>query len=64
MQGEFQLIITSDKNLSFQQNLSKRHISAIILPSNRIRILIRLMPKIEAAIQTIQPGESVQIATE
>lgn len=61
MAGQFELIITSDKNLRFQQNLGKGQISAIIVPSNRVRILVDLLPKIDSAIDTIRPGEAVEI---
>ncbi len=64
MAGRFQLLITTDKNLPFQQNLFKRQISAIGLPSNRIRILKRLMPRIAIVIDTIRPGEFVEIPEE
>ena len=50
MVKRFQIIITTDKNLPFQQNLSKRQISAIILPTNRIRMVMTLPPSIESAI--------------
>jgi hypothetical protein len=56
MAGEFQLI-TNDKNLPFQQNLLRRQISAIIIPNNRIKTLLTLLPKIQSTINTIQPGE-------
>jgi hypothetical protein len=39
----FQAIVTTDKSLPFQQNLAKRRIAAVILPSNRIRMVIELM---------------------
>ena len=58
------LLITTDKNLPFQQNLFKRQISVIGLPSNRIRILKRLMPRIALAMDTIRPGDSVQLSDE
>ena len=61
MAGRFGIIITTDKNLPFQQNLSKRQLAAIVLPSNRIRILRPLMPEIASAIETIRPGEVVEL---
>ena len=61
MAEEFQTIVTTDKNLPFQQNLAKRRIAAVILPSNRIRIVIALMPKIESALTTITPGQFVEL---
>jgi len=61
MAGEFQIIVTTDKNLRFQQNLIKRKICAVILPSNRIRIVIELLPKIEAALAAITPGNFIEL---
>jgi hypothetical protein len=53
---EFQ-IITTDKNLPHQQNLTKRQISAIILPANDIPTVVELLPEIAAAIDMILPGD-------
>jgi hypothetical protein len=61
MAEEFQTIVTTDKNLPFQQNLIKRRIAAVILPSNRIRIVIKLMPEIESTLNTITPGQFVEL---
>jgi hypothetical protein len=61
MAEEFQTIVTTDKNLPFQQNLAKRRIAAVILPSNRIRIVIELMPKIESALVAIKPGQFIEL---
>ena len=61
MAGRFEIIITTDKNLPFQQNLSRRGLAAIILPSNRIRIVTGLMPKIASALITITPGQFVEL---
>lgn len=63
MAQEFQIIITTDKNLPYQQNLLKRQISAIVLPSNRIRIVTTLLPSIESTIGTIAVGQLVELGT-
>jgi hypothetical protein len=57
MAGDFRIIITTDKNLPFQQNLKMRQIFAIILPTNEIPAVIELLPKIEQAITSLSPGE-------
>ena len=61
MAGSFEVIITTDKNLRFQQNLSKRRLAAIILPSNRMRIVKPLMPEIASAIETVRDGETIEL---
>lgn len=57
----FEVLITTDKNIPYQQNLIKRNLSAIIIPSNRIRILKPLLPQIQTAIETIKLGEAIEI---
>lgn len=61
MAGEFQVLVTTDKNLSFQQNLARRELSVIVIPSNRIRILKSLMAQIEIAINTVSRGEVIKV---
>ena len=61
MAGRFELIITTDKNLRFQQDLTSRQIAAIVLPSNRLRIVKPLLPMIESAIRIIRAGEAVEL---
>ncbi len=57
MGGDFQILITTDKNLPSQQDLKKRQISLIILPTNDIPSVIGLLPQIERAIAQIPLGE-------
>ena len=61
MAATFQIFITTDKNIAHQQNLKKRGISVILLPTNRIPLVIELLPKIEEAILTIGIGEFREI---
>jgi predicted nuclease of predicted toxin-antitoxin system len=61
MADDFRIIITTDKNLPSQQNLKKRQIDAIILPTNEVPTVARLLPRIEEAIDTISPGEFKQL---
>lgn len=57
MAGQFQILITTDKNFPSQQNLKKRQISLVILPTNDVPSVIELLPQIERAIAEIPPGE-------
>jgi len=61
MAGRFGIIVTTDKNLPFQQSLPKRQLAAIILPSNRMRIVKPLMPEIASAIETVREGEAIEL---
>ncbi len=59
--GQFQVLITADKNLPLQQNLRKRLVSAIIIPANDVPTVVGLLPKLEQALAVIAPGESIEL---
>ena len=61
MEQQFSILITTDKNLPFQQNLKKRQVSVIIVPANDVPSVIGLLPRIEEAIQIVSPGEFIQL---
>lgn len=55
---EFDVFVTVDRNLSFQQNLPAFAIAVIVLrvPSNRLADLQSLVPQLLAKIPTAKPG--------
>jgi predicted nuclease of predicted toxin-antitoxin system len=57
--AEFDIFITVDRNLSFQQNLPQFDIAVIVLqaPSNRLTDLKPLAPKVLAIISTAPKGQ-------
>jgi hypothetical protein len=57
----FELIITADQNLRYQQNLAGRTISLLILPTNHFTTLVPLAPKLLVALAAFQPGGYVEI---
>jgi len=56
-EGVFDLFLTADKNLRYQQNLKGRRLAILVLPSNRLKALRRMIPSIEAAIAQVVPDE-------
>lgn len=56
--AEFDIFVTVDRNLSFQQNLGSYPLAVIVLgaTSNRLADLQPLIPKLLAAIERAQPG--------
>ena len=58
-QAEFDVFVTVDKNLSFQQNLPKYSIAVILLhcKSNRVQDLLLLMEELLEAIPGAPRGE-------
>jgi hypothetical protein len=59
----FDVFITVDRNLSFQQELSDFNIAVLVLhaPSNRLKDLRPLAPKILSALPTLTKGAAVYI---
>jgi len=60
-EAQFEIFITTDKNLRYQQNLAKRKLAFILLPTNQVPIIATLVPEIEAALNNIQIGDFVEI---
>jgi predicted nuclease of predicted toxin-antitoxin system len=59
----FEVIVTVDQNISYQQSLSERRIALLILcaPTNRLRDLRQIIPAALNALSIIQPGEVVRV---
>jgi hypothetical protein len=57
----FDVFITTDKNLRYQQNLSSRRLAFILLPSNQVPVVAALAPAVAQAIQAIRPGDFFEI---
>lgn len=60
---EFQVLLTGDQNLEFQQNPDVLPISVIILVAvnNRIETLRPLVPRVLEILQNIRPGQFVRV---
>lgn len=60
---EFDVFITVDRNLAFQQNLPQFEIAVLVLHtvSNRLKDLKLLMPKILNTLSIINKGEVIVI---
>jgi hypothetical protein len=52
----FDVLLTTDNNLAYQQNLKERRIAIVVLSRNRWRMVQRVMPKIAAAVHVASPG--------
>ncbi len=61
VEAEFDVFITSDKNLRYQQNLKNRKIAILLLPSNQIPLIERMLPQIDEKLSGIQMGDFIEI---
>jgi hypothetical protein len=61
--SEFDVLLTGDKNLEFQQNPASLPIAVIVLlaVNNRIETLRPLIPDVLQALKTIRPGALVHV---
>lgn len=60
-ESEFDLFITSDQNVRYQQNLSGRRIAILELSTNKLRRIESAADIIRAAVAAIKPGEFRQL---
>lgn len=60
-EGEFDLFITSDQNLRYQQNLIGRRIAILELSTNDIERILAASSLIEEALEQIQQNEFRQL---
>jgi hypothetical protein len=60
-ESEFDLFITSDQNMRYQQNLSGRSISILEFSTNKLHRIEAAADLIRAAIATIKPAEFRQL---
>ena len=58
MAGEFDVFLTSDQNIPYQQNTATLPVALVILvaPSNRLDALEPLVPKVLAILPSLQSG--------
>jgi hypothetical protein len=52
----FQILLATDKNLPYQQNLSGRKIALVVLGQGRWRAISLHIPKVVSAINAATPG--------
>jgi Domain of unknown function (DUF5615) len=59
MEGEYDALITMDRGIEFQQNLTTAAVGVLLLraPSNRMVHLQPLVPAILAALPALEPGQ-------
>jgi len=62
-QHQFDVLVTIDGSLEFQQNLSKYRIGVIVVhvPKNQLDHYCRVEQHLRAAIEKVRPGEAVHV---
>ncbi len=57
----FDVFITADQNLRYQQNLTARQIAIVELPTNRLPLMPMLVPALQQVLAVIAHGSYVEI---
>jgi hypothetical protein len=60
-ENEFDVFITADQNLRYQQNLAGRKIAILELSTNKLRRIAAAAEVIRSAIAQIKPGDFRQL---
>ncbi|OHE89461.1 MAG: hypothetical protein A3G75_15360 [Verrucomicrobia bacterium RIFCSPLOWO2_12_FULL_64_8] len=59
--GQFDLFLTSDQSIRYQQNLSGHRIPILELSTNDLRRIVAAASLLQSTIETIKPGEFRQL---
>ena len=62
-QAGFDLLLTTDKNLPYQQNLAQRKIAIVALGRNRWSLVKSRLAEIVAAVNAAKPGSYTVVET-
>lgn len=57
----FDVFVTADKNLRYQQNLASRRLAIVELPTNRLSMLPFLVPALLQVVASATPGSYHEI---
>ena len=57
----FELLVTADKNLRYQQNLTGRKISIVVLGNAQWPVLRRYVERVVAAVDAATPGSYTEV---
>jgi hypothetical protein len=62
-QEGFTILLTTDQNLRYQQNLRQAGIAVVVLvaPSNKLSDLLPLLPSARDVLNTVAPGAVIEV---
>lgn len=59
--AEFDVLLTTDKNIRYQQNLTRRRIAIVVLGKGRWRLIVPVLAQIIEAITEATPGGYTEV---
>ena len=61
-EGRFDALVTTDRNLRFQQSLAARKLAVLVLPTTSWPRLQSLVPAIVSALASLKPGDCSELS--
>jgi len=62
-EGRFDVLVTTDRNLQYQQSLAGRKLAVLVLPTTSWPKLQTQVQTIISALASLQPGEYLELAS-
>jgi hypothetical protein len=64
-EGKFDVFLTTDQRISYQQAVSKFSIALVVLVArrNKIEFLLRMLPELQRVLGNVQPGQVYRVGT-
>jgi hypothetical protein len=57
----FEVLVTTDKNIRYQQNLAGRRIAIVVLGKARWRLIRPMLAEVVAAVNSVKPGSYTEV---
>lgn len=64
-EGNFDVFMTTDQRISYQQAVAKFSIALVVLAArrNKIEFLLRMLPELQRVLGNVQPGQVYRVGT-
>ena len=64
VQESFAVLLTTDQNIQYQQNLQQAGIAVVVLvaSSNRLPELVPLIPSVRSVLNQLAPGDVIEVS--
>lgn len=60
-EGQFDVFLTADRNLRYQQNLAEKRLAVIVFPSNRLSVVKTLQDRLDSVLSSVRPGQVIEL---
>jgi len=60
-EGQFDVFLTADKNLRYQQNLTERTLAIVVFPSNKLSVVKQLAMSLQQTLAAATPGAIIEL---